>query len=194
MSLLSSPKTRSARSRRKTTTKKTSNSSGSNTATSTDETKVDIEQYKRDEAHKARFEALERDNYFIGSVGGIDDEDEDDEEWKDGNNSSNTNNQSKSEGGSSTKKRKKATTTSKDGKKKVKFVKRKLEQVLYDIDHLEEAKEPNYLSITAPPSLYPKRNFCSITGFQANYTCPITGQRYLNVAAYEHVKKQNHLE
>ncbi|XP_035213178.1 zinc finger HIT domain-containing protein 1-like [Stegodyphus dumicola] len=36
----------------------------------------------------------------------------------------------------------------------------------------------NYLSARVPPSRYPERHFCSVCGFDSNYTCVQCGSRY----------------
>ncbi|KAG0474224.1 hypothetical protein HPP92_016081, partial [Vanilla planifolia] len=40
------------------------------------------------------------------------------------------------------------------------------------------ANEPNYLNIETPPSMYPSKKFCDITGFEAPYVDPRTKLRY----------------
>mmetsp|Transcript_28109 Transcript_28109/g.40034 ORF Transcript_28109/g.40034 Transcript_28109/m.40034 type:complete len:94 (+) Transcript_28109:330-611(+) len=41
---------------------------------------------------------------------------------------------------------------------------------------------PNYYSIAAKPSIYPvRRNFCSVCGYFANYTCVRCGSRYCSI-------------
>lgn len=43
---------------------------------------------------------------------------------------------------------------------------------------------PNFLSIAAAPSRYPPRRFCSVTGLEGKYKCPVTGDRLANLDAY----------
>ena len=43
---------------------------------------------------------------------------------------------------------------------------------------------PNYSSIAAGPSRYPQRNFCSVTGLQGKYKCPVTGEYMATLDAY----------
>eukprot|EP00271_Cylindrocystis_brebissonii_P012962 TRINITY_DN32487_c0_g1_i1.p1 TRINITY_DN32487_c0_g1~~TRINITY_DN32487_c0_g1_i1.p1 ORF type:complete len:178 (-),score=25.48 TRINITY_DN32487_c0_g1_i1:229-762(-) len=44
--------------------------------------------------------------------------------------------------------------------------------------------EPTYTSIEAPPSMYPSRKYCDITGFEAPYSDPYTKLRYANADAF----------
>ncbi|GBG72623.1 hypothetical protein CBR_g12196 [Chara braunii] len=46
--------------------------------------------------------------------------------------------------------------------------------------HLLPANEPTYVSMDSPPSLYPPKKYCDITGYEACYTDPRTKLRYAN--------------
>ncbi|KAL1529026.1 hypothetical protein AB1Y20_010346 [Prymnesium parvum] len=44
---------------------------------------------------------------------------------------------------------------------------------------------PNFLSIAAAPSRYPPRRFCSVSGLEAKYKCPVTGEYLATLDAFE---------
>jgi hypothetical protein len=44
---------------------------------------------------------------------------------------------------------------------------------------------PNFASVAAAPSIYPKRNFCTISGLMGKYKCPVTGDYVATLPAYE---------
>ncbi|GJP42971.1 hypothetical protein CLOM_g2491 [Closterium sp. NIES-68] len=44
--------------------------------------------------------------------------------------------------------------------------------------------EANYVTIEAPPSMYPAKKFCDITGLEAPYTDPHTKLRYANPSVF----------
>ena len=44
---------------------------------------------------------------------------------------------------------------------------------------------PNFASVAAAPSMYPKRSFCPITGLLGKYKCPMTGEYLATLPAYE---------
>ena len=44
---------------------------------------------------------------------------------------------------------------------------------------------PNFASVAAAPSIYPKRSFCPITGLLGKYKCPMTGEYLATLPAYE---------
>lgn len=46
------------------------------------------------------------------------------------------------------------------------------------------ADEPTYINIEAPPSLYPTKKYCDLTGLEAPYTDPKTKLRYANAATF----------
>ncbi|PKU68460.1 INO80 complex subunit C [Dendrobium catenatum] len=48
--------------------------------------------------------------------------------------------------------------------------------------------EPNYLNIETPPSMYPSKKFCDITGFEAPYMDPRTNLRYANPEVFKRVR------
>ncbi|RZR75668.1 hypothetical protein BHM03_00000147 [Ensete ventricosum] len=59
------------------------------------------------------------------------------------------------------------------------------------------AHEPNYLNIESPPSLYPSKKYCDVTGFeelfwifglQAPYTDPRTKLRYANQDVFKRIR------
>ena len=43
---------------------------------------------------------------------------------------------------------------------------------------------PNYASIAAAPSRYPPRRFCSVSGLEGKYKCPVTGDYLATMDAY----------
>lgn len=48
--------------------------------------------------------------------------------------------------------------------------------------------QPTFANIESPPSLFPKRKYCDLTGLESKYTCPKTGLRYHSVGIYEHLR------
>jgi INO80 complex subunit C len=62
-----------------------------------------------------------------------------------------------------------------DGKRKWKKLKQILQAEGYE--NLP-ASEATYANIEAPPSMYPPKKFCDVTGFEAPYTDPKTRMRY----------------
>ncbi|WOL01870.1 INO80 complex subunit C [Canna indica] len=50
------------------------------------------------------------------------------------------------------------------------------------------AHEPNYLNIESPPSMYPSKKYCDITGFEAPYTDPRTSLRYANPGVFKRIR------
>ncbi|XP_024393955.1 protein EIN6 ENHANCER isoform X1 [Physcomitrium patens] len=54
--------------------------------------------------------------------------------------------------------------------------------------HLHPADEPSYVSIEAPPSMYPAKKYCDITGFEAPYTDPRTKLRYSNAEVFKKIR------
>ncbi|KAF0977985.1 hypothetical protein FDP41_003307 [Naegleria fowleri] len=162
---------------------------------------------KQLEAMRARIALLERDNYVDrkgGSAGKfslISGGDYEEGIWD-------TTNDVTSSTKTKSKKKKKDTSSDdteptskkrknefKDSRKKsVKFVRRKLDHVLLNLDKVHLNPHPNYFSIAAAPSIYPPRKYCYTTGFLANYTCPHTGKHFINIPAYEHIKKDFQLE
>jgi len=53
-------------------------------------------------------------------------------------------------------------------------------------DEIEEV--PTYTSIDAPPSIWPPKHYCDITGLEAPYTDPATGLRFHDKSIYQLVK------
>lgn len=49
-----------------------------------------------------------------------------------------------------------------------------------EVQHFTKDKI-NYLSAKVPPSKYPERHFCSVCGFESNYTCVQCGTRFCSV-------------
>ncbi|CAA6662543.1 unnamed protein product [Spirodela intermedia] len=49
-------------------------------------------------------------------------------------------------------------------------------------------EEPNYLNIESPPSAYPPKKFCDITGFEAPYVDPRTKMRYANADVFKRIR------
>ncbi|KAK2463944.1 hypothetical protein APHAL10511_003995 [Amanita phalloides] len=47
---------------------------------------------------------------------------------------------------------------------------------------------PTYTSIEAPPSIWPPKHYCDITGLEAPYTDPATGLRFHDKSIYELIK------
>lgn len=81
---------------------------------------------------------------------------------------------------STPKKKKKIRKKGKADKLKEKyFLRRNLETVLYSekVDQLPP-DVPSYYNCNAAPSKKPKRHFCSICGYFANYTCTKCGMRF----------------
>ncbi|CAM6117790.1 unnamed protein product [Calypogeia fissa] len=54
--------------------------------------------------------------------------------------------------------------------------------------HLYSAGEPTYISIESPPSMYPAKKYCDITGFEAPYTDPRTKLRYANPEVFRRIR------
>ncbi|RWR91939.1 INO80 complex subunit C [Cinnamomum micranthum f. kanehirae] len=50
------------------------------------------------------------------------------------------------------------------------------------------ANEPNYINIESPPSMYPSKKFCDITGFEAPYMDPRTSLRYAHAEVFKRVR------
>ncbi|MCP8715949.1 MAG: hypothetical protein M5E90_00860 [Asgard group archaeon] len=48
---------------------------------------------------------------------------------------------------------------------------------------------PTYTSVTAPPSLLPRKNYCDITGLPSNYKSPSNQLRFYNSEIYQEVVK-----
>lgn len=49
---------------------------------------------------------------------------------------------------------------------------------------------PLYLNIEAPPSVYPRKKYCDITGLKSIYTDPKTGLRYYDSNVYKYIQEQ----
>lgn len=63
---------------------------------------------------------------------------------------------------------------------------RSIQEILDEAEyHKYPSWVPNYASIAAAPSRYPPRNFCSVTGLQGKYKCPVTGEYIATLEAYE---------
>eukprot|EP00899_Mesostigma_viride_P010013 jgi/Mesvir1/19012/Mv12780-RA.1 len=54
--------------------------------------------------------------------------------------------------------------------------------------HLLPACEPTYVNIQAPPSMYPAKKYCDITGLKAPYSDPKTKLRYANARAFHYLR------
>lgn len=54
--------------------------------------------------------------------------------------------------------------------------------------HLLPADQPTYVSIDAPPSMYPTKKYCDISGFEAPYTDPRTKLRYTNSEVFARLR------
>ncbi|KAK9135824.1 hypothetical protein Syun_015154 [Stephania yunnanensis] len=48
--------------------------------------------------------------------------------------------------------------------------------------------QPNYVNIESPPSIYPSKKFCDITGFEAPYVDPRTNIRYADAEVFKLVR------
>ncbi|CAN6242312.1 unnamed protein product, partial [Urochloa humidicola] len=47
---------------------------------------------------------------------------------------------------------------------------------------------PNYLNIQSPPSIYPPKRYCDITGFEAPYVDPRTKLRYADPEVFKQIR------
>jgi len=47
---------------------------------------------------------------------------------------------------------------------------------------------PNYLNIQSPPSIYPSKRYCDITGFEAPYMDPRTKLRYADPEVFKQIR------
>ena len=66
---------------------------------------------------------------------------------------------------------------------------KKLKQVLQTEGYENlPATEATYVNIEAPPSMYPAKKYCDITGFKAAYTDPKTRLRYATADLYPYVR------
>ncbi|XP_042496963.1 INO80 complex subunit C-like [Macadamia integrifolia] len=64
-----------------------------------------------------------------------------------------------------------------------------LKQILQAENYLTyPSSEPNYVNIESPPSMYPSKKFCDITGFEAPYVDPRTNLRYANVDVFKRIR------
>ncbi|EFJ38168.1 hypothetical protein SELMODRAFT_75622 [Selaginella moellendorffii] len=54
--------------------------------------------------------------------------------------------------------------------------------------HLLPADEPNYVNVESPPSMYPSKKYCDISGFEAPYTDPRTKLRYANADVFKRIR------
>ena len=52
----------------------------------------------------------------------------------------------------------------------------------------EDGSAGSYLQLAAPPSMYPPKRYCDLTGMPAKYTEPTTKIRYANKASYSAIK------
>ncbi|KAF6176251.1 hypothetical protein GIB67_023542 [Kingdonia uniflora] len=48
--------------------------------------------------------------------------------------------------------------------------------------------QPNYVNIESPPSTYPSKKYCDITGYEAPYTDPRTSLRYADADVFKRVR------
>ena len=66
------------------------------------------------------------------------------------------------------------------------FARHALQEIIDDAqyDHYP-SWVPNFASVAAGPSIYPKRSFCPITGLLGKYKCPMTGEYLATLPAYE---------
>uniref|UniRef100_R7WFD5 Vps72/YL1 C-terminal domain-containing protein n=1 Tax=Aegilops tauschii TaxID=37682 RepID=R7WFD5_AEGTA len=47
---------------------------------------------------------------------------------------------------------------------------------------------PNYLNIQSPPSVYPPKRYCDVTGFEAPYVDPRTKLRYADPEVFRQIR------
>ncbi|XP_051219727.1 protein EIN6 ENHANCER [Lolium perenne] len=47
---------------------------------------------------------------------------------------------------------------------------------------------PNYLNIQSPPSIYPPKRYCDVTGFEAPYVDPRTKLRYADPEVFKQIR------
>ena len=60
-----------------------------------------------------------------------------------------------------------------------------LQEILDEAEyHKYTSWVPTYASIEAAPSRYPPRRFCSVSGLQGKYRCPVTGDNLATLEAY----------
>ncbi|KAF8623747.1 hypothetical protein AX15_006192 [Amanita polypyramis BW_CC] len=63
------------------------------------------------------------------------------------------------------------------------------EEVTKPAEVIEEDEEvPTYTSIEAPPSVWPPKHYCDITGLEAPYTDPATSLRFHDKSIYDLIK------
>ncbi|KAF8406656.1 hypothetical protein HHK36_008746 [Tetracentron sinense] len=64
-----------------------------------------------------------------------------------------------------------------------------LKQILQAENYqIYSSNEPNYVNIESPPSMYPSKKFCDITGFEAPYIDPRTNLRYANTDVFKCIR------
>lgn len=64
-----------------------------------------------------------------------------------------------------------------------------LKQILQAEDyHTLPASVPTYVNIEAPPSMYPAKKYCDVTGLEAPYTDPHTKLRYADAQVFRTVR------
>ncbi|KAJ7558095.1 hypothetical protein O6H91_04G024700 [Diphasiastrum complanatum] len=54
--------------------------------------------------------------------------------------------------------------------------------------HLSAANEANYMNIESPPSMYPSKKYCDITGFETPYTDPRTKLHFANAEVFKQIR------
>ncbi|KAL5649597.1 hypothetical protein ACJX0J_040406, partial [Zea mays] len=47
---------------------------------------------------------------------------------------------------------------------------------------------PNYMNIQSPPSIYPPKRYCDLTGFEARYVDPRTKLRYSDPEVFKQIR------
>lgn len=64
-----------------------------------------------------------------------------------------------------------------------------LKQILQTENYyLYPAGEPNYMNVEAPPSMYPAKKYCDMSGFEAPYTDPRTKLHFANTDIFKKIR------
>nr|CAD1833113.1 unnamed protein product [Ananas comosus var. bracteatus] len=64
-----------------------------------------------------------------------------------------------------------------------------LKQILQAENYISYSPdEPNYVNIESPPSMYPSKKYCDITGFEAPYADPRTNLRYVSPDVFKRIR------
>lgn len=68
------------------------------------------------------------------------------------------------------------------------FIRKVLDKLLQDEQH-SKTNPPNYFSISAAPSIFPPRKFCSVCGLLSKYNCVQCGMKYCCLKCLEQHKE-----